>query len=155
MVRALALASLALFSVACEQEEEVAAEVHDHDDHEHMDHTDLDLATEKMTDGGTFMVAYSTMPAEIPLNEDFMVMVALSDMNGAPALSTEVSVDATMPEHGHGMNQVPMMMDMGNGMWHAEGMRFHMEGYWQLEVVVNGELATFDIACCGDSVDSM
>jgi len=149
MLRASLLATLVALA-ACSGGDDAGNEdtgmEHDHDDHG--DHDDLDLSTEKMTDGGTYMVAYSTMPGTVPLNEDFMVMVNLSDMDGVPLQATSVSVDATMPEHGHGMNVIPMVMDMGEGMWHADGMRFHMEGYWELAVEVDGELVTFDIDCC-------
>ena len=124
--------------------------------HHHEGHGgDLDLSTEKMTDGGSYMVAYSTMPASVVLNEDFTVMVSLTDMDGAPVEPLEVAIDATMPEHGHGMNVMPMVMDMGEGIWHAEGMLFHMEGYWQLEVEVDGEQVTFDMDCCGSMGDAM
>lgn len=152
------LLAFALVLSACSGADDEGTEDtgHDHDDHDHdMSHTDLDLSTEKMTDGGSFMVAYSTMPGEVPLNEDFMVMVQLTDMEGNNVQATTVDVDANMPDHGHGMNVDPMIMDMGDGMWHADGMRFHMEGYWELEVVVDGELATFDIDCCGGGDHTM
>ncbi len=151
------LLAFALVLSACSGGDEEGTEDtgHDHDMHDHSSQTDLDLSTEKMTDGGSFMVAYSTMPGEVPLNEDFMVMVQLTDMDGNPVQATTVDVDANMPDHGHGMNVDPMIMDMGDGMWHADGMRFHMEGYWELEVMVDGELATFDMDCCGGSDHTM
>ncbi len=141
--------------VACSGSESGGTEETGTDTHDHMDHSDLDLSVEKMTDGGTYMVAYSTMPSPIPLNEDFMVMVQLTDMDGTALQATSLDVDATMPDHGHGMNVDPMIMDMGDGMWHADGMRLLMEVYWELVVSVDGVTAAFDIDCCEAGGGSM
>ena len=43
-----------------------------------------------------------------------------------------VRVDATMPEHRHGMNYRPSLAALGGGRWRAEGLMFHMPGRWQL-----------------------
>jgi hypothetical protein len=41
-------------------------------------------------------------------------------------------VDAMMPEHQHGMNYRPRLVDLGAGRWRAEGLMFHMAGRWEL-----------------------
>jgi len=41
-------------------------------------------------------------------------------------------VDAVMPEHQHGMNYRPRLVDLGPGRWRAEGLMFHMAGRWEL-----------------------
>jgi hypothetical protein len=41
-------------------------------------------------------------------------------------------VDASMPEHQHGMNYRPRLIDLGAGRWRAEGLMFHMAGRWEL-----------------------
>ena len=41
-------------------------------------------------------------------------------------------IDATMPEHRHGMNYRPTVIDGPDGRFLAEGMLFHMPGRWQL-----------------------
>ena len=46
----------------------------------------------------------------------------------------EVSFDATMPHHRHGMNIVPEISPDGTARWIARGMLFHMPGRWQLYV---------------------
>jgi hypothetical protein len=41
-------------------------------------------------------------------------------------------VDATMPEHRHGMNYRPGVKPAGEGRWRVEGLMFHMAGAWEL-----------------------
>jgi hypothetical protein len=43
-----------------------------------------------------------------------------------------VRVDATMPEHRHGMNYRPAVTAQGGGRYRAEGLMFHMAGRWEL-----------------------
>jgi len=43
-----------------------------------------------------------------------------------------VRVDATMPEHRHGMNYRPTVTATGEGRYKAEGLMFHMAGRWEL-----------------------
>ncbi len=48
-----------------------------------------------------------------------------------PADARLLRVDATMPEHRHGMNYRPRLVPWGEG-WRAEGLLFHMAGRWEL-----------------------
>jgi hypothetical protein len=41
-------------------------------------------------------------------------------------------VDATMPEHRHGMNYRAGIKSLGEGRWRAEGLLLHMPGRWEL-----------------------
>jgi hypothetical protein len=50
-------------------------------------------------------------------------------------------VDATMPEHGHGMNYRASLAPLGNGHWRAEGLLFHMPGRWALLLDVQASAA--------------
>jgi hypothetical protein len=45
-------------------------------------------------------------------------------------------VDATMPEHRHGMNYRPSVKPLGAGRWRVEGLMFHMPGRWDLQMDV-------------------
>ena len=59
--------------------------------------------------------------------------------NGDPA--ELVRVDATMPEHKHGMNYAPTMMAIGDGRYRVDGLLFHMPGNWEVafDVRAGGE----------------
>ena len=43
-----------------------------------------------------------------------------------------LTVDAAMPEHGHGMNRVPKIARADDGHFVVEGLLFHMTGRWEL-----------------------
>lgn len=49
-----------------------------------------------------------------------------------PAQARLLRVDATMPEHRHGMNYRPSLHALGDGRWRADGLLWHMPGRWEL-----------------------
>ena len=57
-----------------------------------------------------------------------------------------VRVDATMPEHRHGMNYRPSVSAQGGGRYRAEGLMFHMAGRWELVFEVRAGGATERLA---------
>ncbi|WP_373047532.1 FixH family protein [Vulgatibacter sp.] len=74
------------------------------------------------------------------LGERFAVETRIYDASGAPA-DAEVRLDATMPEHGHGMQTVPSHERVGIGTWRSEGLRFHMPGSWAFQIHAKGTAA--------------
>jgi hypothetical protein len=52
-----------------------------------------------------------------------------------PARAELLRVDATMPEHRHGMNYRPRVQAAGPGAWTADGLLWHMPGRWELLLV--------------------
>jgi hypothetical protein len=53
-----------------------------------------------------------------------------------PARAELVRVDATMPEHRHGMNYRARLVPAGDGRWRVDGLVWHMPGRWELLLVV-------------------
>lgn len=128
---------------------------HDHHDHDSMDTLpdDFDAATELATENGSYMVSYTTDPSPIPENDYFTVTVSVHDAAGTALVAdAEAIVDAKMPAHGHGMNTQPEVTANGDGTFLAEGMLFHMPGYWQITVDVTGpegvDSVAFEVDCC-------
>lgn len=78
-----------------------------------------------------YTVAYGTNPAPIEVGRHFVVDFAVCPRAGAPA-PQDVRVDATMPEHRHGMNYRASVVRSPAGAYRAEGMLFHMPGRWDL-----------------------
>lgn len=67
------------------------------------------------------------------VGELFSVEVTVSDAKGgALPTETQVKLDATMPEHGHGMMTEPKVTALGSGKWRVDGMKLHMQGKWVL-----------------------
>jgi len=91
-----------------------------------------DLAGSRHTVENThYTVAYATTPDPIPVGQHFVVDFAVCTHAGAK-LPQAVRVDATMPEHKHGMNYRPGVTTVRPGTYRAEGLLFHMPGRWDL-----------------------
>ena len=74
---------------------------------------------------------YRTAPDPIPMGRHFAIDFALCP-RGEAKVPGEVRVDAQMPEHRHGMNYRPSVKSLGQGLYRAEGLMFHMPGRWEL-----------------------
>jgi hypothetical protein len=88
-------------------------------------------------DSARFQLAYQPTPAPIPVGRHFAIDFVLCPRDGA-APPAEVRVDATMPEHKHGMNYRPSVKALGPGQYRAEGLMFHMPGRWELVFELRG-----------------
>ena len=69
------------------------------------------------------------MPSRRP--SPFALIVTL-----CPAEARLLRIDATMPEHRHGMNYRPSLQPLGSGLWRVEGLLWHMAGRWELRLDV-------------------
>ena len=107
---------------------------------------------EAVSDGGSWKIAYLPDPDPVPFNEIFGLEISIESLAGLPVTDLDVTVDATMPEHGHGMNTAPQLSLSDQGQLTVEGMLFHMEGYWELSVLLEAsqgsEETLFAIECC-------
>lgn len=104
-----------------------------------------DGAEQKLSNAGSYLVSYVTHPLPIPLNEmftiEFWVRPMLLDISEIEEL--EIEVDARMPHHHHGMYRVPRVNKLGGaGHYEAEGMLFHMPGYWEIYFDISHEGVT-------------
>jgi len=90
-----------------------------------------DLVFPRVLESDRYAVAYRTLPSPVVAGEHFVVEFAVCPRNGAPAPDA-VRVDASMPEHRHGMNYRPVVVASGGGRYKAEGLMFHMSGRWEM-----------------------
>jgi len=84
-------------------------------------------------EGPSSRLVYRTYPATIALGQPFRLLARLCPGTGRPGDDARLSVDATMPEHRHGMNYAPRLTRVDGGLV-ADGLLFHMAGRWQLVV---------------------
>lgn len=91
-----------------------------------------------------YTVAYVTTPDPVAVGSHFVVDFAVCPRRGARAPQS-IRVDASMPEHKHGMNYRPGVTQPRAGTYRAEGLLFHMPGRWEL---------TFDIVT-GDATQRL
>jgi hypothetical protein len=80
---------------------------------------------------GAVQAAWWAEPAPIAVGKPFALRLQL-----CPAGAQLLRVDATMPEHRHGMNYKPSVKSQGGGRWRAEGLLWHMPGRWELRLDV-------------------
>jgi hypothetical protein len=73
-------------------------------------------------------------PAPLAVGRPFALQVQL-----CPVDAQLLRVDATMPEHRHGMNYRPTLKPLGAGLWRVEGLLWHMSGRWQLRLDVRAQ----------------
>lgn len=89
-----------------------------------------------LSSGGTYFVLISPPPDQLPLNELFSMNVRV--LNGADrtpitaASGVQLTVDAAMPAHHHGMNTKPKVSANADGSFTVSGMMLHMAGQWDL-----------------------
>ncbi len=82
---------------------------------------------------GAVQLAWRSSPAAITNGQPFTLQVAV-----CPAGALLVRVDASMPDHRHGMNYRPSIKPLpavdagGPGRWQVDGLLWHMAGRWEL-----------------------
>jgi DNA-binding beta-propeller fold protein YncE len=87
-----------------------------------------------VSNDGSYLVEFRTRPDTIPINDMFSIDVRVSRAASGEAMPADydLSVDAGMPEHLHGMNTEPKIQHNSDGTFTVRGMQFHMAGYWEL-----------------------
>ena len=81
---------------------------------------------------GKFVVSWTPVPDPIPLDALFGLDLTVSPSSA----TTEVTVNAGMPGHGHGMTTRPRTTRRDDGTYEARGLFFHMPGEWEITVKV-------------------
>lgn len=87
-------------------------------------------------DGARYVVAWRPTPAPIKSGEFLTIEVGVCPRDGQPRPAT-LRVDATMPEHGHGMNYRASVTPKGPERFAAEGVMLHMPGRWEFVFDIN------------------
>ena len=86
--------------------------------------------------GTRFAVALFFKPTQPKVSQLFAVRTVVTKADGAAVKADAVTVDATMPAHGHGMMTKPQHQPTADGAWQTDGMKLHMHGRWVFEVTV-------------------
>ena len=89
-------------------------------------------------------ISYRTVPAKIEVGKPFVLELAACAKKGV--LDTRrVRLDATMPEHRHGMNYRVKVEPLAAGGFRSEGWLFHMPGRWEFAFELGGERLTHSV----------
>lgn len=82
-------------------------------------------------------VSYSTPAGPPVINRMHSWILHIESSDGEPVENAEIIVNGGMPEHDHGLPTQPRVTEeLGGGDYRLDGMRFHMRGYWEIEVTV-------------------
>lgn len=87
-----------------------------------------------VTDKGFKIEIYSEL-SPLSINQIHSWHVRVLDRDGEILELEELNVYGGMPEHDHGLPTQPeVTARLDNGDYLLEGVRFHMQGHWQLQV---------------------
>ena len=89
-------------------------------------------------------ISYRTTPAKIEVGKPFVLELAACAKQGA-LHAGRVRMDATMPEHRHGMNYRVKVVPVAEGRYRSEGWLFHMPGRWEFAFELGGERLTHGV----------
>ena len=95
----------------------------------------------KSNDKG-YIVTIQSMPAEVPMNKPFKLIIEVRDSREALVEDVSIRVDGGMPSHNHGMYTEPKVKALGSGRFEATGMLFHMPGIWLIVVDIDTGFVT-------------
>lgn len=87
--------------------------------------------------GAEFRVSYTSELEPIVINRIHGWVLHVETASGEPVADARITVDGGMPEHDHGLPTAPeVTRNLGDGDYLIEGLRFHMNGYWELEFTI-------------------
>lgn len=87
-----------------------------------------------------FQVSFVSSIAPIPTNTIHSWVLTVSNSDGDAVLDAEITVEGGMPEHDHGLPTRPRVtVELGDGSYRLEGLRFHMAGNWEVSVTISAD----------------
>jgi len=88
-------------------------------------------------------VTYTTPPGLPDINRMHSWILHVESADGVAIENATIDVTGGMPEHDHGLPTHPRVTEeLGGGDYRLDGVRFHMRGYWEIEVAVTTEDGT-------------
>lgn len=88
-------------------------------------------------------VTYTTPPGLPDINRMHSWILHVESAEGVAIENATISVTGGMPEHDHGLPTRPRVTEeLGDGDYRLDGVRFHMRGYWEIEVTITTEDTT-------------
>ena len=89
---------------------------------------------------GMYRLAFAANLQPIVINRMHRWTLYLTDSKGMPVADAAIQVTGGMPEHNHGLPTRPRVTAyLGDGRYRLEGMRFHMQGSWEISVAIDAQ----------------
>ncbi|MGI9249541.1 MAG: FixH family protein [Woeseiaceae bacterium] len=94
-------------------------------------------------EGDGLRLSYSTPAGPPEINSIHSWILHVKSAEGVPVENARIDVSGGMPEHDHGLPTNPRVTrELGDGDYQLDGVRFHMHGYWEIEVTVTTDEGT-------------
>lgn len=101
-------------------------------------------------EAGSFRVSYESRLAPLRINVMHSWILTVETASGDPVVGADIKVTGGMPQHNHGLPTAPRVTaEVEPGRYLVEGMKFHMNGHWQVAFEISAlgetETATFEL----------
>lgn len=93
-----------------------------------------------VSESGLFRVSFRSELDPIMINQIHSWVLHVEDAHRTPVSGAALSVTGGMPTHDHGLPTAPRVTrEIAPGDYVLEGVRFHMQGQWELEITINAD----------------
>lgn len=104
----------------------------------------------KNSDKSKFVVSYTTELKPLTINKIHDWIVHVDSADGTLIDDATITLVGGMPVHDHGLPTLPLAtQNLGDGDYLVEGMKFHMNGWWQVTLSIvfgdDSDSVTFDL----------
>jgi hypothetical protein len=104
----------------------------------------------KRSDKEMFLISYESELQPISINRIHNWVVHIEATDGSPVDDATITLIGGMPDHDHGLPTLPLATRyLGDGDYLVEGMKFHMNGWWQITISITvagrSDSVTFDL----------
>lgn len=90
-----------------------------------------------LSERGLYKVSFESSLDPIEINRIHEWVLHVETAHGEAVDDAELTIEGGMPAHDHGLPTRPRVTEvLGNGDYRIQGMRFHMNGAWRIEVTI-------------------
>lgn len=90
------------------------------------------------SNNGLYRVSYKSDLDPIEINKIHNWTLHIETAAGDPVTDAKIMIGGGMPAHNHGLPTQPSVTkNLGHGNYLVEGMRFHMQGDWEITITVD------------------
>jgi len=94
-------------------------------------------------EGAYYQVTATSQLSPLRINQMHAWTLVVTDKQGRTVNDAAITVDGGMPLHNHGLATAPQVTQtLGDGGYLVEGMKFHMRGYWEINVTIRDDDTT-------------
>ena len=91
----------------------------------------------KSSDKEMFLISYESGLQPISINQIHNWVVHIEAADGSPVADATIKLIGGMLDHDHGLPTLPLATRyLGDGDYLVEGMKFHMNGGWQITISI-------------------